>query len=203
MSHIAAAAIRPTDLSPTKMRRPIACGSGIAPMLILPNQPSRRKYDGLDLRDVPCPGHGARPDPGHADWSKCRDASLVSGFGRDELPVGIPRSHVARERPNVRDVSDFFRAAVNHVSVAVAGHGDELRHEADGYLSGTGAQLGADDIGLVDRNEPRFGLLALGFAISDRRLEAVIDLAREQVLESAPITLRVGGHDHLVGRAGP
>src|SRR5215470_8566044 len=139
MSQIAAAAIRPTDLSPTEMRRPIACDSGIAPMLILPNRSLHRKYDGLDLRDVPCPG--ARPDPGHADWSKCRDASLVTGFGRDELPVGIPRSHVARERPNVCDVSDFFRAAVNHVSVAVPGHRDELRHEADCDLSGTGTQL--------------------------------------------------------------
>src|SRR5262245_60322911 len=202
MSHIAAAAIRPTDLSPTKMRRPIACGSGIAPMLILPNQPSRRKYDGLDLRDVPCPGHGARPDPRHPDWSKCRDASLVTGFGRDELPVGIPRSHVARERPNVRDVSDFFRAAVNHVSVAVAGHRDELRHEADGHLCGTGAQLGPNDVGFVDGHEPGLSLLALGLAIPDRSLEAVIDLAREQVLEGAPIALRVGGHNHLVGRAG-
>ena len=39
------------------------------------------------------------------------------------------------------------------------------------------------------------------FALADRSLEAVVDVARQQVLERAPVAFRVGEHDHLVGGA--
>ena len=61
--------------------------------------------------------------------------------------------------------------------------------------------VGGGDVRLVDRDEPRLGLLAARFAILDGLLEAIIDLLRQEVLERAPVTLRVGRHDHLVGGA--
>ncbi len=39
----------------------------------------------------------------------------------------------------------------------------------------------ADDLGLVDRDKPRFGLLLVLLAILDRGIEALIDLARQQI----------------------
>src|SRR4051794_8332816 len=113
MSHIPAAAIRVTAANhrteivlieigrPTTRRPipwPIACGSGFTPHDTMPSNQAYAQRLG--------PFEKSPPDKvlarsRHPDWSKCRDASLVSGFGRDELPVGIPRSHVARERPNV------------------------------------------------------------------------------------------------------
>ena len=41
--------------------------------------------------------------------------------------------------------------------------------------------------------------LALGLAFADRAVEAVVDLARQQVLERAPVAFGIGGDDHLVG----
>ena len=46
-----------------------------------------------------------------------------------------------------------------------------------------------DQIGLVDRDEARFGLLLVLLAILDRGLEAVIDLGRQQVLQRAAIAI--------------
>src|SRR4029077_10828184 len=52
-----------------------------------------------------------------------------------------------------------------------------------------------------DRHEAGLGGLAAVFPLADRVLEAVVDLAREQVLERAPVAFRKRGDDHLVGRA--
>ena len=57
-------------------------------------------------------------------------------------------------------------------------------------------------LGLVDRNKPRFGLLLVLLAIVDHRLEAVIDLARQQILQRTAIAVGESQHDHLVGAAG-
>ena len=86
--------------------------------------------------------------------------------------------------------------------VCVARDRDQLRHEAHRDLRGLAAQFGADDVGLVDRHEAGLGRLALGLALADRGLEAVIDLARQQILQRAAVAFGKGGDDHLVGGAG-
>src|ERR1700719_2892674 len=72
----------------------------------------------------------------------------------------------------------------------------------DRDLRGAVAQFGVRDVGLVDGYKPALGGFAFGFPFADGRLEAIIDVAGEQVLERAPIALRIGGDDHLVGGPG-
>ena len=74
----------------------------------------------------------------------------------------------------------------------VAGHRDELRDEAHRDLRGLAAQLGAGDVGLSIDDEARLDRLALALALADRGLEAVIDLARQQILERAAVALGIG-----------
>ena len=63
------------------------------------------------------------------------------------------------------------------------------------------AQLGSRDLGGVDRHEPGFGGLAARLALADHGFESVIDLARQQILQRPAVALRIGGDDHLIGRA--
>ena len=44
------------------------------------------------------------------------DHASLPGFGRDELPVGVARGHVAREGPHVGDVGDLVGIAVDDVA---------------------------------------------------------------------------------------
>ena len=64
------------------------------------------------------------------------------------------------------------------------------------------AQLRAGDLGLVDRDELGLGGLALLLALADRGLEAVVDFARQQILQGLAVALRKRRDDHLVGGAG-
>ena len=64
------------------------------------------------------------------------------------------------------------------------------------------ARFRADQLGLVDRDEPGFGLLLVLLAILDHGLEALIDLGRQQILQRAAVAIGEGQHDHLVGAAG-
>src|SRR5262249_2839308 len=114
---------------------------------------------------------------------------LLSGFGGDKLPVGIARGHVARKRPHVGHVGDLVRVPHDLVAGLVASHRDQLRDEADGDLRRAPAQFGAGDVGLVDRDEAGLHRLALALALADRGLEPLVDVAREQVPERAPVTL--------------
>src|ERR1044072_7977615 len=115
-------------------------------------------------------------------YPRLRDTLRASlpGFGGDQLPVGIARRKVAREGPHIGHVRDLVRTAVDDVAVLVARHRDELRDEAHGDLRGAGLDLGAGDVRLVDRNEPRLGFFAARFAVLDGLLEAVGDLLREE-----------------------
>jgi hypothetical protein len=126
---------------------------------------------------------------------------LMLGFGRNQFPVRVARRHIAREGPHVGDIGDAIGAAVDDVAVAIAGGGDELGLEAHSKLGRARLQLGGDDVGGVDRDETRLDRLAALFALADRGVEAIIDVAREQVLERAAVALGEGDHDHLVGAA--
>ena len=61
--------------------------------------------------------------------------------------------------------------------------------------------FGADQLGLVDRNEARLGLLLVLLAILDHGVEALIDLRRQQVAQRAAVAIGEGQHDHLIGAA--
>src|SRR5262249_60662318 len=98
--------------------------------------------------------------------------------GGDELPVGIARGEVTREGPDVGHIGGPLRIALDHVARLVAGYRNKLRDETHRDLGGAAAQLGAGDVGLLDRDEPTLDGLALGLALADRGLETVVDLAR-------------------------
>ena len=63
------------------------------------------------------------------------------------------------------------------------------------------AHLGADDLGGLERDETALDGLALGFALADRGVEAVIDFAREQIFQRAAVAGGEGADDHLVSGA--
>ena len=114
-----------------------------------------------------------------------RSVQSLPGFGRDQLPVRIARGHSrAKVHTSVTSVTLSgepsitlpARSRVTEISC------DTKRTVTCAVLT---AHLGADDVGLVDRDESRLDLLALGLAFADRRLEAVIDVAREQILQRA------------------
>jgi len=54
--------------------------------------------------------------------------------------------------------------------------------EADGDLCGFAADLGADEIGAVDRHEPRFDVRRAA-RVLDRGFKSVIDLAAQEILQ--------------------
>ena len=123
------------------------------------------------------------------------------GFGGDQFPVRIARRHVAGEGPHVGDVGDLLGIAVDDVAVLVARHRHQLGLEAHGHLDIAAAHFGGGDLGIVDRHETALHRLAALLALGDGGLEAVIDLARQQILQRAAIAFGIGVDDHLVGRA--
>src|SRR5438067_13601561 len=97
----------------------------------------------------------------------------LPGFGCDQLPIGIARGEVARKSPYIRHIGDFVGTAVDHVAVAITRDRHELRHEAHRDLGALALHFGTDDVGLVDRYEPRLGLLAARLAFLDGGPEAI------------------------------
>src|SRR5579862_562969 len=128
----------------------------------------------------------------------------LSGFGGDEFPVRITRRGIARERPDIGNVAHLVGISVNHLAGFVARHRNDLRNEAHRDLRRALALLGRGDLRLVDGDETAFHQLTALLAFVDRGLEAVIDLARQQVFQGAAVAFGVGVDDHLVGgtRAG-
>src|SRR5207237_3378214 len=57
-------------------------------------------------------------------------AASFDRFGRHQLPVGVARGCLARERPDVGDVADVHGIAVDHLAVLVVRGGDQLGVEA-------------------------------------------------------------------------
>ena len=78
---------------------------------------------------------------------------------------------------------------------------DELETKRTVTCAVRAAHFGGGDVGRVDRDEPRLDRLAALLALADRAVEAVIDVARQQVLERAPVALGERRDDHLVGGA--
>src|SRR5204863_8788012 len=93
---------------------------------------------------------------------------LLTRLGGDQLPIRVTRRDVAREGPDVGHVGYFFGRTFDHVTGAIASHGNELRHETHRHLRGPAAQLRAGNVRLVDRNEPSFDSLAAGLALANR-----------------------------------
>src|SRR5262245_53452068 len=105
----------------------------------------------------------------------CRSAGAA---GANQFPVRVAGCGVAGERPDIGDIGDLVGIAIDDGAVLVAGHGDHLRHKANGDLRGAVWRFGGDNLGLVDRHEARLGLLVMLLAVADYGLEAFIDLAR-------------------------
>ena len=62
--------------------------------------------------------------------------------------------------------------------------------------------LGGDDVGLVDADEGGLDLFRFRLALADRGDEAVIDFARQQVLQRFAVAVGKGHDDHLVSHLG-
>ena len=90
---------------------------------------------------------------------------------------GSREADLAREGPDVGDVADMDRVAVDHLAVLVVGGRDQLGQEAHRHLRGLALELGVGDLGLVDADERELDRLAAALALGDGRDEAVIDLA--------------------------
>src|ERR1700733_5727358 len=111
-----------------------------------------------------------------------RPRRLVGATRANQLPVRIARGRVAGKCPDIRDIGDLVGIAVDNGAGLVAGDRDHLRNKANGELRAALARLCSDNLGLVDRNEACLDLAFLALALLDRRIKAVIDLARQQVL---------------------
>src|SRR4029453_14090551 len=91
---------------------------------------------------------------------------LLPAVGRDQPPVRIARGHVAGERPDIGDIGNRFRAAVDDGPRLVARHRNHLRNEAHGEACDAAAQVGADDFGLLDADELALDLFAALLALA-------------------------------------
>src|SRR5580704_7135787 len=107
-----------------------------------------------------------------------RRARLMDASGANQLPVRIARTSVASECPDIGNIGDLVRVAVDNCTGLVSRDRDHLRHKANGELRVAVARLGPDDFSLVDRNKPRLGLALLPLPVLDRGLETLIDLGR-------------------------
>src|SRR5262245_11240510 len=128
-------------------------------------------------------------------------APLVGSLRGNQLPVGIARGDLARERPDVRHLLDALGIARNHRAAPVAGGRDQLAHELYGDLSGAVLQLGLDNVGPFDPDKALVDLLAAALAVGDGAGKPVVDLAAQQSLEGLAIAFGEGGDDDLVGGA--
>src|SRR6476659_4407855 len=127
----------------------------------------------------------SRASAQHATATRPKRNVSVRASSPNQLPVRIARRRIAGECPDIGDIGDLIRVAIDNGAGLVAGDRDHLRHEPNGELRRVVARLRADDLGLVDRDEPRLGLLLALLAILDRGLKAFIDLARQQILQCA------------------
>ena len=103
----------------------------------------------------------------------------MPAFGPNQLPVRIARRHVASKGPDIRDVRDLVRAAINHRATSVVGHRNDLRDKPNGHVGHAITYFGADELGPVDANELALDFFAALFALADRLLEALVDLPRQ------------------------
>ena len=84
----------------------------------------------------------------------------------------------------------------------VAGRRNQLADDAQRDMRLAALHLGRDDVRLVDADEGGLDLLRARLAVGDRRDEAVIDFARQQVLQRLAVAVGIGHDDHLVGHLG-
>ena len=114
---------------------------------------------------------------------------------RDQRPVGIAAACVARDRPDVRDLGDPGRVALDHLALFVAHHVDLLGNELNRNERGPRLQLGLDDLGFEDADQGGFQGMPGGLALGNGAGEIAIDVIREQRPQ------RLGNSDMLAGRA--
>src|SRR3954468_15243269 len=86
---------------------------------------------------------------------------LMDASGSNQLPVRIARGDVPGKRPDIGDVRDLVRASIHNGAGLVAGRRDHLRDKTHRQLCAAVADFGADQLGLVDRDEPGFRLLLM------------------------------------------
>src|SRR5262245_33567528 len=110
--------------------------------------------------------HRIRPT-GAARHRRSEGERSLPAVGGDQAPVRVARAHVAGERPDIGDIGDRFRAAVDDCPSLVACHRDHLRNEAYGEACNATAQVGADDVGFLDANEFALDLFAALLAIAN------------------------------------
>src|SRR5579859_1685509 len=75
---------------------------------------------------------------------------LVRATSANQLPVRIARGRVAGECPDIRNIGDLVRVAVDDGAGLVAGDRNHLRDEANGQLRAAITRFRTDDLGLVD-----------------------------------------------------
>src|SRR5262245_56402752 len=126
---------------------------------------------------------------------------LVGSLRGNQLPVGIARGDLARERPDVRHFLDALGVARDHHAAPIARGGDQLAQELDGNVSRAVLPLRLDDIRRLDADEALVDLLAAPLAIGDGAGEAFVDVAAQQALERLAIALGESRDDDLVGGA--
>src|SRR5262249_4589880 len=146
----------------------------------------------------------SQPQPGRSQIRFLRvsggssAASLLPGLRCQQLPIRITRTYVTRKRPNIGDVGYSFSVAVNNIAILVACHRNKFRLKANGDLGIAPSQFGSRDVCIVNRHETTFDCLATLLALAYRIFKTVIDLACEQILQGASVTLGVGVHDHFI-----
>src|SRR5690606_26287457 len=116
--------------------------------------------------------------------------SLFFRFGGHQFPVGIARACIAREGPDILDLCHGFRVAVDNAAGAVARSRDQLAHDPQRYVGLAALHLRADNGGLVDPDERGLDLLRPSLPFIDGGDKTFVDVARQEVLERAPIAVR-------------
>src|SRR5262249_59362436 len=104
---------------------------------------------------------------------------LLPGFRGKQFPVRVARTYVARERPNVGNVSYTLGVAVNNVAILVACHRDKLGLEAHGYLRVAPAQFGRGDVGIVDKHIAALNSFATHFTLAQGAFKTSVYFAYE------------------------
>src|SRR5262245_41763061 len=125
--------------------------------------------------------------PAHSAIAQSFRTSLMRASGANQLPVRIARGGIAGEGPDVGNVGNLVRVAVDDIAGLIAGDRDHLRDKAHGELRGSVTRFGADELGLVDRDEARLRLLLGLLSFLDRGIEALIDLRRQEVAQGAAV----------------
>src|SRR4051812_21651618 len=133
-----------------------------------------------------------------APASKARATASDGRVRRDQLPVGVSRARVALEGPDVGDFANLLRITLDHLAVLVPRGRDQLTDEPHRQVRPPAAQVGADELRLVDADEFLFQRFAVALAIVDRPSEAVEDLPRQEIFQRRLVALGERTDDHLV-----